>query len=208
MDSTNTARARGAVPAMLSIGLLGALLVMIGPAADPAFACSCGVLSDEMAFEYADAVFIGDLVDYEPPPNRDVMSSADPATWTFEVSEVYKGEVGAHQEVVSEVLGSSCGLELPREGEFLVFATEAGFEIAVGDGQYYAGLCGGTRATSAGPLAVDAAPSPSAPTEAAAESPSDGGTSPAIVVVVVAIIAAAVLGGVGFIRRRTGGARG
>lgn len=100
-------------------------------------------------------VFVGRLADYAAPPQRAVMSSADPATWTFEVSEVYKGEAARTQEVVSEVSGASCGLEIPHRGEFLVFAElehpmDSPTGQYVGDGQLYAGLCGGTRSTGDG----------------------------------------------------------
>lgn len=188
MAITKAARVSGTWLAMISAAALAALIVMIGPGADPALACSCSVSTDATAFEQSDAVFIGQLVDYRPPSTRAAMSSADPAIWTFEVSEVYKGEVAALQEVVSEVSGASCGLEIPRQGEFLVFAADEGFQMAVGDGQYYAGLCGGTRATSAGPLAVDATPSapgPETPTAtderepaaSAKSTPTDAGSS-------------------------------
>jgi hypothetical protein len=202
--------------------MFAALLLVVGPAADPAFACDCSAPTDANAFEQSDAVFVGQLAGYEPPPARAVMSSTDPATWTFEVSEVYKGEVASIQEVVSEVSGASCGLEIPREGEFLVFAADEGFEMAVGDGQYYAGLCGGTRSTSAGPLAVDAMPSPPEPTQempsatgereteasaastnSDAASPADDGMGPTIWVVGAAVIGTAILAWRRFVRARS-----
>jgi len=139
----------------LVLGLMVTGFVVVGPGAGPAWGCSCATGSDADAFARAHAVFVGEVVDYGPPPQGDVMSSADPATWTFEVSGVYKGEVTSTQEVVSEVDGASCGLEIPQRGEFVVFATKGGFAIESGEGQYYAGLCGGTRSTSAGPLDVE-----------------------------------------------------
>lgn len=166
MESTKTARPWVALPAMFFVSVLGALLVVVGPGAHPAAACDCSVLPDAAAFEQSDAVFVGELVDYESPPANAGMST-DPATWVFEVSEVYKGDVAATQEVVSEVSGASCGLEIPREGEFLVFATEEGFRMDVGDDQYYAGLCGGTRSASVAPLDVDVRPSPPEQTQEA-----------------------------------------
>ncbi len=145
--------------ARVGIGLVAGLLVsgfvVVGPGAAPAAACSCVGFTDAQSFDRADAVFVGEVVGYEPPPQKDVMSSGDPATWTFEVSGVYKGEVTSTQEVVSEVDGASCGLEIPQRGEFVVFATSNGFALEPGEGQYYAGLCGGTRSTAAGPLEVE-----------------------------------------------------
>lgn len=212
MDSVEAARSCRPWQAMVAVGALVALVLLVGPTAEPASACDCSLSPDATAFEQSDAVFVGRLVDYEPPPTRTVMSSADPATWTFEVSDVYKGEVAATQEIVSEVSGASCGLEIPREGEFLVFATEQGFQMAVGDGQYYAGLCGGTRSTSDGPLAVDAPPSPP---ESAQETTSvtidqkdDHGMRLATVAVAVGVASALAIVGVAVLAwRRVGGAR-
>ena len=77
------------------------------------------------------------------------------------MSDIYKGDVVAVQDVASQSSGSSCGLEIPRRGEFLVFATREGFDLELARGQYYAGLCGGTRSTKEGPIAV--APVPTHP---------------------------------------------
>ena len=138
--------------------LLAPVVVVAGQA--PAMACSCVGLTDHQAFERADAVFIGDLIEYEAPPSRNrVISSTDAAVWTFATAQVYKGDVIQQQEVVSEAFGASCGLELPRQGEFLVFATKAtsGHSPRPADGQLYAGLCGGTRRTAEGLLAPEIA---------------------------------------------------
>jgi len=149
-----------------------ALLSLGGPAAQPAYACSCAAATDEAAFERSDAVFLGEVVDYESPPQREVSSSADLATWTFAVSETYKGDVAATQEIVSEWSGESCGLEIPQHGEFLVFATRQSSQGQVGEKQFYAGLCGGTRPIEGGPLAVASAPA-QATTAAPPQSPSE-----------------------------------
>src|SRR4029077_261876 len=133
-------------------------VVSVAATATSAYACSCGGASDARAFADADAVFAGKLVHYEPPPQQRVMSSADPAVWTFRVREVYKGKVTRTQEVVSPVSGATCGLEIPRAGTFLVFGLRA---VPAGSvnlwpgpakGQLFAHLCGGTRDVSAGPL--------------------------------------------------------
>ena len=84
------------------------------------------------------------------------MSSADPAIWTFAVSEVYKGDVAPTQPVVSAVSGATCGLELAHQGEFFVFVNRRDLMGQPTPDQYHANLCGGTRSTSAGPLAVAA----------------------------------------------------
>jgi hypothetical protein len=135
----------------------------------PAFACSCAEVGDRAAFERSDAVFVGQVVGYRPPDLRDgVYRSTDAALWTFAVSQVYKGDVPASQAVVSEVSGASCGLEIPKRGEFLVFASRRGSNRGPtpGDGQLYAGLCGGTRSTSRRALPTDLGGPPTPPTPA------------------------------------------
>ena len=136
--------------------LVGAVVWLAGPAAGPAHACSCFASSEEALFDTADAVFRGELVGYQAPPVQPVMSSTDPATWTFAVTEVYKGEVAPTQPVLSSVSGASCGLELPHAGEFYVFVSRRDLMGQPTPDQYQANLCGGTRSTSAGPLAVAA----------------------------------------------------
>lgn len=147
--------------AWLFVALVLALSTVVSDAR-PAGACSCVGFSDADAFARADAVFVGTVVGYEPPAQPG--SSADPALWTFEVRQVYKGEVTRTQQVVSEVSGASCGLEIPRSGEFLVFADTrtSGPSPVPAAGQFYAGLCGGTRALSKGVLEPGLA-SPHAP---------------------------------------------
>src|SRR5690606_13525165 len=112
-----------------------------------------------------------------------------------------------------EVSGASCGLEIPQEGEFVVFATVDGFQIEVEEGWYYAGLCGGTRSAAAGPPAVEARPyapleatdamSPvvaSPPSRAGSASPAtEGGdvrTGMPMLVLVLAVAGLTSLGGV------------
>jgi hypothetical protein len=197
------------------VGLVSALAAMaflVGPGAAPAHACSCAAATDAEAFERSDAVFVGEVIDYEPPPAGDVVSSTDPATWTFGVSEVFKGEVTAVQQVVSAWSGASCGLEIDRHGEFLVFATREGFGVEVGEGQYHAGLCGGTRSTSDGSLTVDVVSSPpgraTAPVQAAgAVPPGDdaGGSWSPVVLGAAAAVAVGLAGaGISLLRRRPG----
>lgn len=199
---------RSTAAAWISVAV-AAVLMFGGPAARRAEACSCVAGgTDQAAFDRSDAVFVGQVADYAPPPQRETMSSADPATWTFEVSEVYKGEVAPTQEVVSEVSGASCGLEIPHHGEFLVFAeTESPMDGRdgqyVGDGQFYAGLCGGTRSTGEGPLEVAVTPHlPDAATEASSPSPTapdkSTGKNAAMVVAAVAVV---LVGGGGLMAR-------
>ena len=185
MGTSRVLRRVGVWPAWTLVPLV-AVLLLVGAAPRPALACSCMPSTDERSFQRADAVFRGEVINYEPPPQQGVVSSMDPVIWTFAVSEVYKGDVHAMQEIVSQSGGASCGLEIPRSGEFFVFAHREGFDVEVGEDQYHAGLCGGTRSVGEGALAVPVNASPplsttttspradgepaDAPTEAAASS--------------------------------------
>ena len=109
--------------------------------------------SAKLAFDRADAVFIGRVVAREPrrPFPWVFSSSTDPTVWTFEVTRVYKGEVRRRQEVVSPISGASCGLELRGSGPFVVYANHdaAGPVPAPGEGQLAAHLCGGSGPVTA-----------------------------------------------------------
>lgn len=111
-------------------------LVLLSPAS--AQACSC-VRGDTTTYAgWADVVFTGTLVEMTPPPDRPIISSGDPATYSFDVDGVHQGQVGPAAEVRSAVSGASCGLEGMRSGSrYVVFATR--------DDGLWANLCGGTR---------------------------------------------------------------
>jgi hypothetical protein len=194
----------------LLVLLLAPVVVVAGQA--PAMACSCVGLTDRQAFEGADAVFIGDLVEYEAPPSRNgVVASTDPAVWTFAPTQVYKGDVVPKQEVVSEVFGASCGLEIPKQGEFLVFATKAtnGRSPRPAAGELYAGLCGGTRRTVEGLLAPEIATphplasglGPSDPTQGSAQPKNQSTSRPSGPWVVGSIAALVAVASVAFAAR-------
>jgi hypothetical protein len=189
----------------LIAGLFITFVVLASTAAfevAPAGACSCGSISDADAFSGSDAVFVGRVVDYE---------ASDVAIWTFAVSQVYKGDVEARQPILSAVSGASCGLEIPRRGEFLVFAylhtnllnpdpTRSGL---------HAQLCGGTRATSDGALdpaiagADTSVPTSGPPASAGPVGTDDvvDGSGGAPVVPIVGAAVVAVVIGLGFARR-------
>jgi hypothetical protein len=111
-------------------------LVLLTPTA--AQACSCARGDAATYAAWADVVFTGTLVETTPPPDRPIMSSGDPATYSFDVDRVHQGEVGPAAEVRSAVSGASCGLEGMRTGSrYAVFATR--------DAGLWANLCSGTR---------------------------------------------------------------
>ncbi|MEX2268388.1 MAG: hypothetical protein WEA75_06870 [Acidimicrobiia bacterium] len=148
-----------------SLTLLAALTLVlttlvVGPAVRSAHACSCVAQTDSQAFGQADAVFVGRVTGHTVESSGATISSIDPATWTFSVSEVFKGKVAQRQEVVSPSSGASCGLEVAEGHEYLVFAWLDGVfpeESQPGPGQLAASLCNGTRSTDDGPLDVKGA---------------------------------------------------
>ena len=107
-------------PIARAAALLGAALFVVAWVilpANPALACSCAMASVEEQAQRADAIFLGQVVDVRETAAVDGMiGSGDPVTYVVEVSRVYKGDVGATQEVVSARSGASCGLELPDSG--------------------------------------------------------------------------------------------
>ena len=162
----------------LVIGVGGAVFGLGG--AGVAQACSCVGFTDDEAFEAADVVFVGSVVDVDDPGMVD--SSLDPKRYTVEVSDVYKGEASARQDVVTAVEGASCGADLGG-GPWLVFgrAVVDGQESVDGEpdartGDVRTSLCSGNRA-----VAVDVVPasfgSPRAPAAPDTTLPTDAPTS-------------------------------
>lgn len=131
---------------MLVAGLLAACgLVLVTPSTSYACSCAGGTQSDFV--DWADVLFTGTLTDIEPPPQRELMSSTDPNTYTFIVHRVFEGEAGLATEVESAMSGASCGLEGMEVGEeYVVFATHH-------RGALVSGLCSGTG--RAGPGLVE-----------------------------------------------------
>jgi hypothetical protein len=128
---------------LLLAGVLGALSLVV-LTATPSFACSCAAASTAEYVDGAAAVFTGTVTAKEPPPERPVMSSMDPVTYTFDVERSFKGDVASPTEVLSAMSGASCGLEGVRAGQrYVVFATESR------RGDLWASLCGGTAPWSA-----------------------------------------------------------
>lgn len=151
-------------PIARAAALLGAALFVVAWVilpTNPALACSCAMASVEEQAQRADAIFVGQVVDVrDTAPVDGMVSSGDPVSYVVAVTRVYKGEVGATQEVVSARSGASCGLELPDSGSVLFFATG---DPGAPPAQLSAGLCGGTVAATAAPAMLgDGQPPPEA----------------------------------------------
>jgi hypothetical protein len=149
--------------------LTAVALVALTPAA--AHACSCAVASPRQYDEWADVVFTGTLTAVDPPPQRAVMSSGDPATYHFDVDGVLKGVVPPTTEVSSAVSGASCGLEgMFIDRRYVVYAH--------GVRELSADLCGGTAPI--GPAAerrLERVSGPARAPDPAASRPSGGPSS-------------------------------
>lgn len=152
--------------AVLAAALMATVFVWSTPTAG---ACSCGPATDQEYLDFADVVFEAELLSYsfeEDPDGDGIISSLDPAVWTFAVTGVYKGDVRQTQAVYSPNDGSSCGLEIPKEGTFFVFANWIGADNADPGypiGELTSGLCSGTRLVGIEPLALDPPIAPVAP---------------------------------------------
>jgi hypothetical protein len=101
-----------------------------------------------------DAAFLGTVLKVIRP-DGDLVSSADPQRYVFEVQDVFKGEVTSPQTVVTAREGGSCGLALSGPGPFVVFAThESTLTHGARGGELYSHLCSGTRSLAEGGLAA------------------------------------------------------
>ena len=139
----------------LGAALLAAAVVLVPAGA--AVACSCvEAPADRALLARSDVAFTGTLVErHEPSLLPGLSSSSDPAVLVFDVSGVHKGSVARRQGIETARSGASCGLELTRGREALVFADLV-------DGHLVGSLCGGSRELAAGehPLGDGAAPRP------------------------------------------------
>ncbi len=178
----------------LVIGFGGAALGLGG--AGVAQACSCVGFTDDEAFEAADVVFVGNVVDVDAPGV--VGSSLDPKRYTVEVSDVYKGEASELQDVVTAVEGASCGADLGG-GPWLVFgrAVVDGQESVDGEpdartGDVRTSLCSGNRAV--GVTVVPAsfgsprAPAAARDTTLSTDAPTSGKNSTAGLLVLIGVV--------------------
>jgi hypothetical protein len=199
---------RRAIGLLLGFGLAAAtVLVLSSP---PAAACSCAGFTDQMSFERADVVFVGEVQGVDR--TGVIASSSDPAVWTFSVDEVFKGDAAATQGLVTATSGASCGLELPTSETVVVFARHepGNFEPAVDWDTLHGSLCDGSRAV-ADPLPAAVFGSARAPTDGSAGLPPVRSTltSPrtlttvAIGVVLFAVTATVLV----LVRRRRSGTR-
>lgn len=124
--------------ASVLLTVLASFGIVVTGGAGPALACSCAFERVPDYVAYADAVFVGTLVEIEGPPKRQIVSSTDPVTYTVAVEEVYEGEVGSTTVFESAMSGASCGLDgMVVDRRYVFFTTADG-------GVPTASSCGGT----------------------------------------------------------------
>ncbi|MBK7821889.1 MAG: hypothetical protein IPJ61_12650 [Tessaracoccus sp.] len=118
------------------LALLAGTVVISWQQAPRAVACSCALSTAEEYAGWAELVAKGTVVKIEIPANP--QSSAADATYTMELTDVWKGEPDRTIAVRSAISGASCGIEGIAEGMVItVFATD--------DGEgWHTNLCSGT----------------------------------------------------------------
>ena len=134
---------------LLAAAIMSTVFVWSAPTAG---ACSCASLTDQQAFDAADAVFVATLAEIE-----DLDGSL--AVATFAVDDVYKGRARQTQLVYTPPVADPCDLELTVGLDYVVFATvidgtENDPRFPIGD--LKAGFCDGSR--PAGPTGLDLSP--------------------------------------------------
>lgn len=101
-------------------GLAVVVLVLAGVALLPesASACSCGWGDPREMLENGSAAFVGKLIHKEEPEvsaSGTIYTGSD-VTYTFEIEQVLKGDLGESVEVESPLDGAACGFEV-AEGQ-------------------------------------------------------------------------------------------
>lgn len=111
--------------ARLLLALLLAVPGVVISTAAPASACSCVMSTVEQRAPETDAIFQGEVVGIEP-------GSEGRSVFTFDVLQVWKGDVGARVEVTSSNSGAACGLEMSPGQTRLVYADQRGARLTSG----------------------------------------------------------------------------
>lgn len=112
-------RVRTILAVMLFVSFAAALLVV----PQPAHACSCAAKPDiREELRRKTAIFAGKVTAIEQPGWGLVRSSADPVKVSFEVTEVWKGDVGPRTVVRTALDGASCGFPFEADTDYIVYA--------------------------------------------------------------------------------------
>ena len=180
-------------------------LVMIGVRAEPASACSC--IGGRTAGDYlseADAAFVGDVIatrlaDPEFADQGNLRLGSLRMIFTFDVTEVRKGDVADRQEVVSWQDEAACGVNFQINRRFVVYARR-GASVGGAADALSTSLCDGSSQLGGTPGVAHVAP-PVAPSPDGTEPPAESASLPAIGG--VALLSVGLSGALVLVARRT-----
>lgn len=141
---------------LVAAAILSTMFVWSTP---PAGACSCEQLTDQQAYDAADAVFEATVTQLD-------RTEGSPVAATFAVDHVYKGRVRQTQLVYTPDDTEACGVEFDVGLGYVVFANVIdgsegipGYPI----GDLRSGFCDGSRGATATGLELDPPVEPVAP---------------------------------------------
>lgn len=129
----------------LTVALVVNTLLLGGPQAGEAYACSCAeTRSVEETLEKSAAVFSGEVVKAEeappePPDGDDPFLGLGPVT--FEVEETWKGSSEDSVTVYGQGPEASCGIDFEKGETYLVYAYRSGGDLGTD-------FCGRTKPLS------------------------------------------------------------
>jgi hypothetical protein len=164
--------ARTLLTGALGLGILAAWLI---GAAEPAGACLCDVApygtgssdaeqqarDDLKSFARADAIFTGEVQNTWAPT---LPGSRPSGEVTFDVDQVFEGEVHEEQEIVTDWGRTSCGIAIDEGRSYLVFAYSSSFRPEpLEPGHYSTNMCSGTRVLAGGVPGILGPPHPPIP---------------------------------------------
>ena len=154
-----------------------------------AHACTCADIAQVQQLNRADAVFIGKVIERDPPAGSEEAATASDVALTVDVNRVYKGKVSATQVVTAQGIAGYCGLTFAVGDTLLVFANS---ESSGGNAapEYVTKLCSGTETAATAPKSFGDGKTPIGYTSAAAHLQTSGG--PPIVLLGVGVLALAV----------------
>ena len=193
---------RGLARAGVVMALLCAGLVVPGAAAQ---ACTCADSGPAQDFKRADVVFLGNVLERDPPAGTAEADAASEVTFTFAVQRVFKGKVAAEQPVISQGLAGYCGQTFNTNDSVLVYAADE--TVNTPEPRYVSGLCSGSTVADAAPASFGDGELPAGFEDAvrAADVDEGSGGLPALVWVALALVGAVAAGALGvalFARRR------
>lgn len=141
--------------------LFGGLLTFILTAVfvpQQAHACSCAPYeSTEDAYEAADAVFVGEVTDFEGSNGN----SIDNRDVEFSIEQVFKGDTNIEQTLETPSDSAACGYNFEEGESYLVFANRWGEETV---GPLTVSLCSMTQLKSEADGVIDELEGITAPT--------------------------------------------